>query len=962
MFSWKFKIITLSAFLFVPIILSGQNPELQVQRVNTDSVNQNPDPSGKPILYKQGAGSIEEYVQSNQAPPSEKIFLHLDRSSYLQGDTIWFKGYLWYGYDQFPDTTSSILYVDLLDSKGKIELSRKVLVQNGTSEGDFTLDTTIFPGRYIIRAYTRWMQSKNSGEPFYQNITVNPVSQYFQLECDPVIVKQSGGDSLNIKIRFSELDPSGNLKNTCTHRIRYNLKAGDQLLDSGQVVAENTMQKTFGSTLYGVDRKETKAVLELSIDDNSLSYKKQFEIQLRDGIDIQFFPEGGAMVTGLQSRIAFKAIGTDGLSREVKGVIEAKDGIVICEFESSHRGMGSFMMKPEPGKEYFARLMYHNRNYVIPLPAASEKGCVIMVTAAENEVSPRLTIRCTPSELKTKKYVTGSTNGKIWFSMMVGLTKDSCKLKIPVELLPEGICRLTLLSSDFRPECERIIFVDCNKRFKIEIKTDSSSYATRSKVTLLINTTGSDGTPVQANLSLSVTDKELTTIDSATNDINAYKLLQSELKGNIEDAGYYFRDGKCADNESLDLLLLTQGYRKFLSINTKNDEQKFQPGSSLSVSGYVVVNGRKSRAEKFDYTSVDISFFSQAGIVVANKTHPDSLGRFRFQIPLLYGKPLALLQAKTLKGRKLNGEIYLDETVEPPKFAVPMITDINRVTPVVENIRQTQTAIKTELSKDPTAGFMKVNLPEVVVTAKAKNYYLDFEKYAVKIADLDSLDPNGDKYGTLYDLLLREFGAKELSLRIRRDSLSGSEIIKTIFMPCSGPGPDYYFPIYVVDGGMFFNGTANSFEEFIGKLTSVSLINVNEIKKLMVLPPGSELSYCYADAEMYMGIRQSLVAIETYKKGYRGDPQGIKTFILEGLDAPRQFYSPRYDSPDRKSPVYDGRTTLFWKPTIVTDANGQAKVDFFTSDRKSAFEVIVNGIEIENGATGQGQILNNMAK
>jgi hypothetical protein len=181
--------------------------------------------------------------------------------------------------------------------------------------------------------------------------------------------------------------------------------------------------------------KETKVVLELSIDDNRLSYKKQYEIQLRDGIDIQFFPEGGAMVTGLQNRIAFKAIGTDGLSREVKGVVETKDCTVICDFKSSHKGMGSFMLKPEPGKEYFARLMYNNQNYVIPLPAASEKGSVIMVTSTENEVSPYMTIRCTPSEIKTKKYVTGSANGKIWFSMMTELTKDSCKLKIPIELL-----------------------------------------------------------------------------------------------------------------------------------------------------------------------------------------------------------------------------------------------------------------------------------------------------------------------------------------------------------------------------------------------------------------------------------------------------------------------------------------------------------------------------------------------
>jgi hypothetical protein len=37
----------------------------------------------------------------------------------MQGDTIWFKAYLWFGYDQIPDTVSGILYADLICSRGK---------------------------------------------------------------------------------------------------------------------------------------------------------------------------------------------------------------------------------------------------------------------------------------------------------------------------------------------------------------------------------------------------------------------------------------------------------------------------------------------------------------------------------------------------------------------------------------------------------------------------------------------------------------------------------------------------------------------------------------------------------------------------------------------------------------------------------------------------------------------------
>ena len=99
-----------------------------------------------------------------------------------------------------------------------------------------------------------------------------------------------------------------------------------------------------------------------------------------------------------------------------------------------------------------------------------------------------------------------------------------------------------------------------------------------------------------------------------------------------------------------------------------------------------------------------------------------------------------------------------------------------------------------------------------------------------------------------------------------------------------------------------------------------------------------------------------MVIIETYSKNtYRGDIQGVKKFILDGLDVPRVFYSPRYEGRLRNSAVYDSRATLFWEPSLLTDANGQVKVDFFTSDRQTNFEVIVNGIQIESGNPGEGR-------
>ena len=141
----------------------------------------------------------------NNSLPGEKVYLHLDRPNYMQGDTIWFKAYSWFGFDQLPDTVSKVLYVELLNQKDSVELKRKLLIQNGTSVGEFSLDKNISPGKYTVRAYTRWMQNENAGEPFYQSVTISSLTQNFQVDCSPLIIKQADGDSLRVTFRFYEI-------------------------------------------------------------------------------------------------------------------------------------------------------------------------------------------------------------------------------------------------------------------------------------------------------------------------------------------------------------------------------------------------------------------------------------------------------------------------------------------------------------------------------------------------------------------------------------------------------------------------------------------------------------------------------------------------------------------------------------------------------------------------------------
>ena len=148
-------------------------------------------------------------------------------------------------------------------------------------------------------------------------------------------------------------------------------------------------------------------------------------------------------------------------------------------------------------------------------------------------------------------------------------------------------------------------------------------------------------------------------------------------------------------------------------------------------------------------------------------------------------------------------------------------------------------------------------------------------------------------------------------------------------------------------------------------IKDVAGLPVNEIKKIMVLPPGTASDF-YTDPEilfptMGLGTSLSMVVIETYSDNrYRGEPRSLINYVLDGIDTHRNFYSPQYDKSDSITKEFDGRATLYWNPSISTNSNGLAKVEFFTSDRFTELIININGFNIKNGNPGQGRVVINV--
>lgn len=106
---------------------------------------------------------------------AEKTYLHIDRSFYMTGETIWFKAYTVTNGNHLPSGISKAAYVELLDTKYSPLLQAKIEIENGSGNGSWVIPGSIPTGVYQIRAYTQWQQLQDPGTWFNKSITiVNP--------------------------------------------------------------------------------------------------------------------------------------------------------------------------------------------------------------------------------------------------------------------------------------------------------------------------------------------------------------------------------------------------------------------------------------------------------------------------------------------------------------------------------------------------------------------------------------------------------------------------------------------------------------------------------------------------------------------------------------------------------------------------------------------------------------------
>ena len=651
-------------------------------------------------------------------------------------------------------------------------------------------------------------------------------------------------------------------------------------LADGDYFLEAYTRHSFHSDTTGIISSRKVRIIRNIAHDN-----QQSEDMGKDSLRFDIFPEGGNLVAGLPSRVAFKATNGKGYPVEVKGTLY-QDDTPVTLFESSHDGMGFFFFTPDAEKKYRIEL---EDGVCYSLPEICPQGMTLSLSKQDKK-NLEFFISQTEGSPAQEVCLVGQIRGMIC-CVAKGVLKDRLKIKMPLsEFLYQGIAEFTLFNGDMQPVAERLVYVHPEKKLQINIEPDKKTYTLREKATLKIKVTDGNGVPVKTNLGLSVFDKAYINPADPVN-ILTHCYLSSQIRGKIHNPLYYFDEKNKDRMQAMDLLLLTQGWRRYVwNIEYAPDNENLF--LSDEIIGIQSIHSKKKRKEAQGTEQlIQISGAEGNSLYV----WADSTGSFTVGTDIL----------KELRG----GYVYLKPMLSnehKPQLEIedyfPQIDSLRKKKQRYYPIMDISQSVKEQILDMPVvSNDSTILLDEVVVTRKASRPFRD--KFMGRLDSLAQMDigmpwvcPDGhlenykDGYTVHHDPRYCP-NANIVPLEERSKPVEGKtyRIIK----------PKYF------DGGKWFIVEDEQYVVYHGPI--------------------------YSEEELLR--RNNL-------------------WRAKGYYVAREFYQP--DEIDMQLSTPDARNTLLWQPSVITDEKGEATVSFYCSDINTGFVGIAEGVD-GTGLLGTGK-------
>ena len=651
---------------------------------------------------------------------------------------------------------------------------------------------------------------------------------------------------------------------------------------------------------------------------------------------VQFFPEGGDLVAGIKSRVAFKANYQNGLPVGITGIVTDSKGNIMDSIKTLHDGMGYIYIDALAGETYTAKWVDEQGTpHQTVLPTVKPFGATIQINPGRLRTGFLIKWSDNLPEALKALHIIATMQQQVVYMAGVSIGESSATGgNIPSAQFPSGIMQVTLFDANWLPLAERITFINNNDYdFKPVLTFDTVGTGKRGKNVMVVDVPDS----IVSNLSVSVTDAGLG-IDS-TDDIISHLLVTGDLKGRVYHPAYYFSNKNDSVAAHLDLVMLTNGWRRFkwedvtagklplikyqrdsVYLNFSGDIHGATPKQIQDAGMMMAIISPKGRDSSRQMITIPLNSdgsFSKPGFIFF-----DTL-KVYYQFPGKGGSKLANTAEVTFNSGAVP---QVPKAVLDKNNLGYVFTD---TTGDYYNSRLAlEQARLQELLKSTTLQGVTVK-----TRVKSKNEIMD-EKYTSGMfsgGDARQFDLVNDPFASGMPDVLTYLTGKVAGLNIVG---AGSAMPSVTWR---GAPTDIYV------------------DEVKADINMATTLNMNDIAYIKVLQPPFFGSFG--------GGAGGAIAIYTRRGDEVQNNPGVGTWmqykLVTGYTLPRQFYTPNYDTLNAASMQEDVRSTLYWNPLIITTPkNHILKLPFYNNDVTHQFRVVLEGVSADGRFTRVEKLVN----
>ena len=646
---------------------------------------------------------------------------------------------------------------------------------------------------------------------------------------------------------------------------------------------------------------------------------------------VNVFPEGGELVTGLNSLVAFKATDKFGKPVKIKGLLVNQLGKTLDTIKVRHDGMGNFKLMPKAGETYSLKWIDPAGNTgIIGIPVNKKEGLTLSVNTNNEFATVKVERTASIPDNFKRLNLLVHMNQVVLFKVSLNTAdKQVLSANIPIEGLNTGILQFSLFSTDWLPLAERIVFVN-NREHEFGAKLIPQLVTLTKKGKNAFDVYVTDTTVT--NMSVAVTDASLESTQ-ANHTIYSDLLLSSELKGKIHNPGYYLSSDADSVTANLDLVMLTNGWRKF-------NWEKLKAAIGPEIKYPVETDMMKVSGKVYGLKTVSANDL-MLNLIIQNK---DSSKNFIFQPVTKEG----LFQSENMfifdtarifynfnQNQKLNEltQVQFDNGLLKASGKQLELKDENMLNLWNDSVSLAKMNAFLQMQEDWKKRSSYKTLQEVIIKAKGKSneQALD-ERYSSGLfsgGDAQVFDFLNDPAALGGIDIISYLQGRVAGLVINRSGASTS-------MSWRGATPDLYLDQMQV-GADF-----------------IQSINVRDIAMVKVFRPPFFGSMG--------GGSGGAIAIYTKKGGdFKGDntksSKSMQSALLVGYTRFKEFFNPQYENPAENNET-DIRTTLYWNPYVITNKKSpRFKVQFFNNDISKRLQIVLEGVNADGKMTRVVKIL-----